>query len=82
MVKGSDVRAPVFALMAMLGALIFTVFTVYVLFIMAFSVTDFYIGVEYMGYFFSFAFILTLAISAVFYYFAVERRVGAWKETR
>lgn len=79
---GNDLKSLVFIITAMLGAMVFTLMMVYLLFILGFSLTDFYITMENIGYFFVFAFVMAFFIAGLFYYFAVERRVGAWKMGR
>ena len=76
---GSETRSFTFILMATLGGLIFSLFSLYLIFVLFFSISDIYVSLEYMGLFMVLAFLLTLGIAGLFYYVAVESRVGAWK---
>lgn len=68
-------RIPIFAIFGILGALLFSMFLMllFVIFVLEYSL-NIYISLDNIGYYFIFAFVLTLMMSGVFYKFYVERQ--------
>lgn len=73
-------RVPVFTIFGILGGLLFSMFLMmlFVIFVLEYSF-NVYITMENMGFYFIFAFILTLVMSGVFYKFYVERQARWFK---
>jgi len=71
----TSAKVPLYTIFGLLGALLFSMFMMYlfVIFVLEYAL-NIYISMDNIGFYFIFAFVVTIAISGLFYQFYVVRQ--------